>query len=93
MSNAMCCDAQTKCRWWRSAGGPISSGALLVLLPKCPMCIAAYLALWMGAGTAMSLVIHLRPLLEIVFAISVILLLIRWLHFRSRKYVAGWPLP
>jgi hypothetical protein len=55
----------------------VSSGVLLVLLPKCPMCLAAYLALWTGAGVAMGVATHARLLLEIVFAASVIVLLVR----------------
>ena len=30
--------------------------------PKCPKCIAAYLTLWRGAGVAMSVAMHLRPM-------------------------------
>ena len=60
--------------WWRSASGCIGSGTLLVLLPKCPMCIAAYLALFTGAAEAMPLAAHLRLIVEILFAVSSILL-------------------
>lgn len=62
--------------WWRDATGGAASGALLVLLPKCPMCIAAYLALWTGAGVAMPVATHLRPALEILFVAWVLLLLV-----------------
>jgi hypothetical protein len=55
----------------------VGSGALLVLLPKCPMCIAAYLALWMGASAAMPVAAHLRVGLEIVFGLFAAVLLLR----------------
>jgi hypothetical protein len=53
----------------------VGSGALLVLLPKCPLCIAAYVALWTGAAAAMSIATRLRPLLEVVFVVCVALLI------------------
>jgi hypothetical protein len=56
----------------------VSSGALLVLLPKCPMCIAAYVALWTGASVAMPIATRLRPLLEVAFVASAVLLIVRF---------------
>jgi len=83
-----CCDAQTERRrqrsWWRSAGGCVGSGTLLVLLPKCPLCIAASLAVWAGASVAMPLVARLRSMLEIVFVASAVLLLVRGVAVRTR---------
>jgi hypothetical protein len=67
---------------WRTASGAVGSGALLVLLPKCPLCIAAYLALWTGAGVAMPVATHLRPVLETVFVAWVMLLLARHVTMR-----------
>jgi hypothetical protein len=55
----------------------VGSGTLLVLLPKCPMCIAAYLALWTGASVTMPVAMNLRPMLAILFVVSTVLLLVR----------------
>jgi len=81
-----CCHGETEQRarrgWWRSASGCVSSGAMLVLLPKCPMCIAAYVALWTGASVAMPIATRLRPLLEVVFAASAVLLIARYIAMR-----------
>ena len=74
-----CCTTATRRSWYRSASGCAGSGALLVLLPKCPLCIAAYLTLWTGAGAAMSIAMHLRPALEILFAASALFLLARYM--------------
>ena len=86
-----CCHVETERRprrgWWRSAGGGVSSGVLLVLLPKCPLCIAAYLALWTGASVAMPVATHLRPVLEIVFVGWVVLLLGRYVARRTWREV------
>ena len=44
---------------WQGTSGCVGSGALLLLLPKCPMCIAVYLTLWTGAGVAMPVATYL----------------------------------
>src|ERR1700736_141697 len=84
-----CCKVQTGRRpqhgWWQGASGFVGSGALLVLLPKCPMCIAAYLTLWTGASLAMPVATHLRPVLAILFLASALLLAIRWVGVRTRS--------
>lgn len=76
-AKADCCTLATKRSWWRATSGCAGSGALLVLLPKCPLCIAAYLTLWTGAGAAMSIAVHLRPALEILFVASALFLVVR----------------
>jgi hypothetical protein len=83
-----CCRLQTERKpqrsWSRSAGGCLGSGALLLFLPKCPMCIAAYLAFGTGASVAMPLATGLRPMLEIVFTVLAALLLARHVAMRVR---------
>jgi hypothetical protein len=50
------------------------------------MCIAAYLTLWTGACVAMSVAMHLRPMLEILFIASALLLVVLdWRHGRVEK--------
>ena len=78
-----CCKVQTG--WWQSTSGCVGSGALLVLLPKCPICIAAYLTLWTGASVAMPIATHLRPMMAILFVASLFLLGFRWAAVRMRS--------
>ena len=83
-----CCDLQStqsaRPKWWRSASRCAGSGVLLALLPKCPLCIAAYLGLWMGAGWAMSLARGARPLLLALFALSLLWMFARFAVSRTR---------
>ena len=80
-------------RRWRSAGSSLGSGLLLILLPKCPLCIAAYLSLFTGAGVAMTIAMRLRPLLEILFVAAAALLLLRLLTLRHPETCKEKPQP
>jgi len=55
--------------------GWIIPGTILALLPKCPMCVAAYVALWTGIGLSVSAATHLRTCLMFV-CIGLILFLV-----------------
>lgn len=74
MSAACCAVPQNrrKARRWFGVGGSVGPGVLLVLLPKCPACVAAYLAVFTGAGLAGPVAEYLRPVMAVVFAASVI---------------------
>jgi len=59
-------------------------GTILALMPKCPMCLAAYIALWSGIGLSIPVASGLRAVLIAVSAVFLALLVIRWLRRRYK---------
>ena len=57
--------------------GWLLSGATLVLIPKCPACLAAYLALATGIGISFSTAAYLRLLLLFICLGSMVYLVVR----------------
>ena len=82
-----CCEArrgQNTLRRWCGAGGSAGSGLLLALLPKCPLCLAAYLGVGIGATWLTPLMHMLRALLLAVLTVSIALVLATAFARRAR---------
>jgi hypothetical protein len=65
VSDPRCCEgvpARAPARRGIDIAGTVVPTAILVLLPKCPACIVAYLAMATGVGVAVSTASHLRTL-------------------------------
>jgi hypothetical protein len=64
-----CCENTSKpsrARRSLDAAGYVVPSAILVLLPKCPACIAAYLAMGAGIGVTLSTAATLRAVLLVL---------------------------
>lgn len=85
MSPDRCCESpRPKARRGLELAGSVVPAEILVLLPKCPACIAAYLALGAGIGVAVSTAAYLRILL-----VAVCVMCLAWVAARHvRRWIA-----
>ena len=80
MKTNHCCEnsrAATFVRRFIEVAGWIVPSTILALIPKCPACLAAYIALWSGIGLSLSAAMYLRTSL-LVLCVSLILFLATW---------------
>jgi hypothetical protein len=81
-----CCDAardQKTLTWARRVRvvfAWVLPSAILVLVPKCPACLAAHVMLWTGLGLSLSTATYLRWLLLYLCVASLLFLIVKRLH-------------
>jgi hypothetical protein len=77
-----CCDAASlrKTPTWvrkvREIFAWVLPSAILVSVPKCPACLAAYVTLWTGLGLSLSAATYLRGVLLFLCVASLLLLIV-----------------
>jgi len=72
----------TVVRWCLTLGGWLVLSALLVLVPKCPACLAAYMLMGTGIGLSLSTARTVQMLLMFLCIAS-----LAYLTARHRKYI------
>ena len=71
-----CCgpSGRTFARRCRSVAGWVVPASVLALMPKCPMCVAAYVAMGTGFGMSVSAASYLRTSMLALSAIGLVYL-------------------
>jgi hypothetical protein len=66
--------------------GWILPGTIVALIPKCPMCLAAYVAAWTGIGLSFSAAAHLRLSLLVLCVGLILFLAVKATHRLVHKF-------
>ena len=80
-------------RRWAGTAASILPGAVLVLLPKCPLCLAAWLTVVAGVGVSAAAAAHVRELIMVFWVATLAFAAARIIRRRAfrRSPFAGPP--
>jgi membrane protein implicated in regulation of membrane protease activity len=84
MSEHLCCDRAVEsvnvARFGLRSAGWIVPSAILAVMPKCPVCFAAYVALLTGVGLSLNAAAYLRVFLMMFCAGLLVYIAARSIH-------------
>jgi hypothetical protein len=72
-----------------SIAGWIIPSATLILMPKCPMCVAMYVALFTGASISVASASHIRTAIGVLCSAVLFGLAVKGLRRAGRETVAS----
>ena len=81
-------------RRWARAAASMLPGAVLVLLPKCPLCLAAWLTAVAGVGVSAAAAAYVRELIVVFWVAAAVLAaarIIRRRVFGRSPSLPPWP--
>ena len=90
MSRQCCCgdpgrSAQAAVKKRKNIAGGVVPAILLILMPKCPACLAAYVSVATGLGIGFTTARYMRIALIALCLASMVYFVLRWLwHYRSK---------
>jgi hypothetical protein len=94
MTGQCCMGRRTSRRLARrlsTAAASILPGAVLVLLPKCPLCLAAWLTVATGIGFSAAGAVWLRGIVVVIWVVGVALAGAQIIRRRAFRRVLGHP--
>lgn len=83
-SNCHCC-REDKVRAVKNGAGWVVPGVMLLLMPKCPLCLAAWSSLLFGIGLSASVATALHTALIVLCLAAIFLFIIRQLLLFFRQ--------
>jgi hypothetical protein len=75
-----CCASSRATRRFYEIAGWLVPTAILTVLPKCPACLAMYLAMGTGIGISVAAATYLRLLLVIVCVASLVFVAVKYVR-------------
>lgn len=89
MSNCCQSNAAASRRRFATLAGWIVPATVLALVPKCPVCVAAYVAAFTGIGLSLTAASYLRTAILAGAVCLFVLMSVFWLVARLKKASAG----
>lgn len=82
--------AQRRRSWYRQGMASLLSTLVLILMPKCPVCVAAWVTFFTGVGLSLTVAAWLRLfLMAISCVVLTLFVIVRLKHVLSARSLTG----